>query len=88
MNPQSPFLDNKPRWRQSLLKLTRIVTIETRRRLVLIPDRMSAENERDKLRREHGPAMIAAKITKIGTGKAGTYTLAYTLRESRSEELF
>jgi len=84
----NPIRFDQPRWRQCLLKLTRIVTIETRRRLVLIPDRMSAENERDKLRREHSPAMVAAKITKIGTGKAGTYTLAYTLRESKTEELF
>jgi hypothetical protein len=85
---KNPFDDTTPRWRQSLFRLTRIITIETRRRLVLIPDRMSAENERDKLRREHGAAMIAANISKNGKGKTGTYTLAYTLRESRTEELF
>ncbi len=79
---------DKPRWRQALLKLSRIVVFENRRRLVLIPDRMSAENEQFKLQRQHGAAMIAAKISKNGKGKTGTYTLAYTLRESRTEELF
>ena len=79
---------DKPRWRQALLKLSRIVVFENRRRLVLIPDRMSAENVQFKLQRQHGAAMIAAKISKNGKGKTGTYTLAYTLRESRPEELF
>ncbi|MFO1488686.1 MAG: hypothetical protein U1F83_10320 [Verrucomicrobiota bacterium] len=87
-NPITDFSEQSPRWRQFLLRLTRIVTIETRRRLVLIPDRMSAENERDKLKRQHGAAMIAADIRKQGKGKSGTYTLAYTLRESREEVLF
>jgi hypothetical protein len=84
----NPITDFTPRWRQSLLHLSHVITFETRRRLVLIPDRMSAENERDKLRREHGAAMIAANISKNGKGKTGTYTVAYTLRESRTEELF
>ena len=53
-----------------------------------IPDRMSAENERDKLRREHGAKMISAKISKNGKGKDATYTVAYTLRDTRTEELF
>ena len=79
---------DRPRWRQSLLRLTRIITIETRRRCMCIPDRMTAENERDKLKREHGPAMIAATISKNGKGPSGTYTVAYTLRETRTEELF
>jgi len=79
---------DRPRWRQAFLKLSRVVIHDNRRRLVLIPDRMSAENERDKLKRAHGAAMIAANISKNGKGKTGTYTLAYTLRESRTEELF
>lgn len=77
-----------PRWRQSLLRLTRFVTIETRRRCVCIPDRTSAEYERAKLQREYGPALIAVKITKNGAGPNGTYTCAYTLRETKTEELF
>ena len=77
-----------PHWRQCLLKLTRVVVFDDRRRLVCIPDRMSAENERAKLKRQHRPAMIAANISKNGKGKTGTYTLAYTLRETKTEELF
>lgn len=79
---------DRPRWRQAFLKLSRVVIYENRRRLVLIPDRMTAENEQFKLQRQHGAAMIAAKISKHGKGPTGTYTLAYTLRESRTEELF
>jgi hypothetical protein len=80
--------DTVPRWRQTLLPLSRTITVETYRRLVLIPDRIDAENEQAKLKREHGAAMIAANIRKHGKGKSGTYTLAYTLRESRIELLF
>jgi len=79
---------DEPRWNQCLLKLTRIIIVEQRRRLVCIPDRMTAENDRDKLQRQHGKAMVNAKISKNGTGKTGTYTVAYTLRETRTEELF
>jgi hypothetical protein len=79
---------DRPRLRQTLLKLSHVVVYENRRRLVLIPDRMSAENEQFKLQRQHGAAMIAANISKNGKGPTGTYTLAYTLRESRTEELF
>lgn len=85
---KTPIDFNAPRWRQSFFPLTRTVIFDDRRRLVLIPDRMSAENERDKIKRQHGAAMIAAKISKNGTGKTGTYTLAYTLREFRTENLF
>jgi hypothetical protein len=77
-----------PCWRQCLFKLTRTVVFDDRRRLVCIPDRMSAENEHDKLKRQHGAAMIAAKICKNGKGKTSTYTLAYTLRQLRTEDLF
>ena len=79
---------DEPRWMQCILQLTRIVTIEQRRRLVCIPDRMSAENERDKLQRQHGPAMSDAKISKNGKGKDATWTVAYTLHETRMEDLF
>jgi hypothetical protein len=50
--------------------------------------RLTAENERNKLARQHGPAMISAKISKNGKGKDATWTVAYTLRQSRTEELF
>jgi hypothetical protein len=82
------FDERKPRWRQAMLPLTRLVTIDNRRRLVLIPSRMDAENERAKLQRQHGKAMLDPKISKNGKGPTGTYTLAYTLREIRTEELF
>ena len=49
---------------------------------------LGSHYERDKLKREHGPAMIAASISKNGKGPTGTYTVAYTLRETRTEELF
>ena len=79
---------DEPRWLQCILKLSRTVTIEQRRRLVCIPDRMMAENERDKLQRQHGPAMTDARISKNGKGKDATWTVSYTLRETRTEELF
>lgn len=85
---KNPFDDSTPRWRQTLFRLSHVVVYENRRRLVLIPDRMDAENERDKLKREHGAAMLAPVIRKVGKGKTGTYTLAYTLREVREEVLF
>lgn len=49
---------------------------------------MSAENERDKLLRQHGPAMSNAKISKNGKGKDATWTVSYTLSEQRTEDLF
>ncbi len=64
------------------------MNFEQRRRLVCIPDRMSAENERDKLQRQHGPAMTNAKISKNGKGKDATWTVSYTLSEQRIENLF
>ena len=79
---------DEPRWLQCVLPLKRAVAFEQRRRLVCIPDRMSAENERDKLQRQHGPAMSDAKISKNGKGKDATWTVSYTLRETRTEELF
>ena len=89
MNPtRTPFDERAPRWLQPLLKLTRTYIYEQRRRLVCIPDRMSAENERDKLQRQHGPAMTDAKISKNGKGKDATWTVSYTLSEQRTEDLF
>jgi hypothetical protein len=85
---KTPLEDNTPRWRQSLFKLTRTVTIETRRRCMCIPSRDEAKEEAARLRREHGPALVAAKISKNGKGAGATYTCAYTLRETRTEELF
>jgi hypothetical protein len=79
---------DEPRWRQTILRLVRTVTIEQRRRLVCIPERMMAQNERDTLQRQHGPAMIDARISKTGKGKDATWTVSYTLRETRTEELF
>jgi hypothetical protein len=84
--PKTRF--DEPRWNQCILKLSRIVTIEQRRRLVCIPDRMMAQNERDKLQRQHGANMSDARISKNGKGKDATWTVSYTLRETRTEELF
>ena len=84
----NPIYDNTPRWRQSLLQLTRIVTIETRRRCMCIPTREDAKEEAVRIRRQHGPALVAVKISKNGKGQDATYTCAYTLRETRTEELF
>ena len=50
---KTPFDERAPRWLQTVLPLTRKVTHDDRRRLVCIPDGMTAENERDKLQREH-----------------------------------
>ncbi|HEY6169472.1 MAG TPA: hypothetical protein VI454_15630 [Verrucomicrobiae bacterium] len=85
---RTPFDERAPRWMQCLLRLTRTYTYEQRRRLVCIPDRMSAENERDKLARQHGSAMSDPKISKNGKGKDATWTVSYTLSEQRTEELF
>ena len=70
------------------MPLKRLVNFEQRRRLVCIPDRMSAENERDKLQRQHGPAMTHPKISKNGKGKDASWTVSYTLHETRTEDLF
>ena len=82
-----------PRWRQSLLPLTRLVIVETRRSSICIPDRDSAECELTRVRREHGPNLIQAKIIKDRPSKHGdpnqrTYRLNYVLRESKTEHLF
>lgn len=85
---KNPITDNTPRWCQSLLRLTRTVTIETRRRCMCIPSRDEAKDEADRLRRQHRDALVAVKISKNGKGPTATYTCSYTLRETRTEELF
>lgn len=82
-----PHNDNSPRWRQTLLTLTRTVTIETRRRCMCIPSREDAKEEATRIKRQHGDAVVDVKVTKIGKGSAATYTCAYTLRETKTEEL-
>jgi hypothetical protein len=84
---------DRPRWRQALLPLTRLVVVETRRSSICIPDRDSADCELTRVRREHGPNLIQAKIIKDRPGKHGdpnqrTYRLNYIIRETKTEELF
>jgi len=85
---KNPFDDTTPRWRQSLLRLTRIITVEIRRRCMCIPTREDAKEEGVRLRRQYGEALVAVKISKNGKGPTATYTCAYTLRETKTEELF
>ena len=82
------FTDNSPRWRQSLLRLTRIITVETRRRCMCIPSRDDAKEEERRIRKEFGNAVVAVKISKNGKGPDATYTCGYTLRETKTEEVF
>lgn len=84
----NPLTDFTPHWRQTLLKLSRQVVIETRRRCMCIPTREDAKEEAAKLKRQYRDALVAVKITKNGTGPTGTYTCAYTLRETKTEDLF
>ena len=49
---------------------------------------MTAENELAKIKRQHGPAFVSAKISKSGTGPTGTCTVTYIIRETRTEDLF
>lgn len=84
---------DRPRWRQSILPLTRIVIVETHRSSICIPDRDSAECELTRVRREHGPNLLKAKIIKDRPSKNGnpnerTYRLNYVIRESKTEKLF
>ncbi|MGC3956640.1 MAG: hypothetical protein QM813_01290 [Verrucomicrobiota bacterium] len=85
---KNPFEDSTPRWRQSLLKLTRIITVEIRRRCMCIPSRDEAKEEERRIRKEYGSTVAAVKISKNGKGPTATYTCAYTLRETKTEELF
>jgi hypothetical protein len=85
---KNPFDHNAPRWRQTLFRLTRIVTIETRRRCMCIPTREDAKEESARIQREYRDVVTDIKISKNGKGPNATYTCAYTLRESKTEELF
>ena len=72
---------------QVLLPLTVTEAVERRRFLVEIPDRLTAEDELAKLKREHGPALADATIRKARPGPRGTYTLRYTLRTVETRPL-
>jgi hypothetical protein len=84
---------DRPRWLQALLPLTRIVVVETNRSCICIPDRDSADCELTRIRREHGPNLVKAKIIKDRPSKNGdpndrTYRLNYVVRETKTETLF
>ena len=80
--------DGPPRWRQPLLRLTRIVTIETRRRCMCIPDRESAKEEARQIEQKFRGTVSDIRITKNGKGPKGTYSVGYTLTETKTEALF
>ena len=76
-----------------MLPLTRAVVVETNRSSICIPDRDSADCELTRVRREHGPNLVRAKIIKDRPSKRGdpnqrTYRLNYVVREIRDEALF
>ena len=70
------------------MRLSRIVTIETRRRCMCIPTREDAKEEAVRIKRQYGAALVAVKISKNGKGPTATFTCAYTLRETKTEDLF
>ena len=53
-----------------------------------IPSRDDAKEEERRIRKEFGSAVVAVKISKNGKGPTATYTCAYTLSETKTEELF
>ena len=76
-----------------MLPLSRLVIVETNRSSICIPDRDSADCELTRVRREYGPNLIKATITKDRPSKNGdpnerTYRLNYVIRETKTEELF
>jgi hypothetical protein len=81
---------------QSLLPLTRTITVETPHSLVCIPDRDTAECELTQLRRKYGENLIKATIRKDRGSRRegriwaapGTYTLNYTTRDQQTQPLF
>ncbi len=84
---------DRPRWRQALLPLVRLVVVETHRSSICIPDRDSADCELTRVRREYGQNLIRAKIIKDRPGKNGdpnqrTCRLNYVIRETKTEALF
>ena len=81
-------LFEQKRWRQELLALTREITVHQNRRCMCIPTREDAKEEAVRIKREYGAALVAVKISKNGKGPTATFTCAYTLRETKTEELF
>ena len=81
-------LFEKPRWKQELLALTREITVQQNRRCMCIPTREDAKEEARKLEIRHRGQISNVRITKNGKGPTGTYTVAYTLTEKRTEQLF
>ncbi|HXT10718.1 MAG TPA: hypothetical protein VN873_04080 [Candidatus Angelobacter sp.] len=73
---------------QWLLQLTQTIITEQARSLVCIPDRDTAQVEREKLRREFRDGLVKADIRKDRTGKASTYTLRYVTRSVETIKLF
>jgi hypothetical protein len=76
---------------QLLLSLSHTVVFERSTSLICIPDRDTAECERTRLRAQHGPNLLRADIRKDRPGRSGTsktYTLRYTIRETRTDQLF
>ena len=71
-----------------LLTLTRTVSVETHRRCMCIPSREDAKAEAARIKREYRDTVTEVKISKNGKGSTATYTCAYTLRETKTEELF
>lgn len=53
-----------------------------------VPDRTSAEHEREKLRREFRERFIGSDIRKDRPGKRSTYTLRYFTRDTDAVKLF
>lgn len=79
---------NTPRWRQYLLPLTQTVITERGHSLVCIPDRITAESELEKLRREYSDLLVRAVIRKTKPGTRGTYTLRYFTLDTETVALF
>ena len=73
---------------QFLLPLTHTVITERGHSLVCIPDRTTAEHEREKLRREFRERFIRSDICKDRPGKRSTYTLRYFTRDTDTVKLF
>jgi hypothetical protein len=73
---------------QFLLPLVQTVISERGHSLVCIPDRTSAEHEREKLRREFQARFVRSEIRKDKPGKRSTYTLRYFTRDTDTVKLF
>lgn len=73
---------------QWLLPLTQTVVTEQARSLVCLPNRDTAQQEREKLRREFRDSLVKADIRKDRTGRASTYTLRYVTRHAETIKLF